>query len=65
MTNVEQANKLNIEIKEKGDTYQSLLDELQNTPPTDAAELFRLKRRLIILARETAKLIKDYNNLSM
>ena len=59
MAELEQIDKLHTRIREKGNEYQKLLNTLQNNPPANTAELFRLKRRLIMISREKSTLIEE------
>ena len=64
MSRTEQIDRLHHTIRERDKECLYLLNILQYDPPADAAELFRLKRRFILLSREKSKLIEESKNLS-
>jgi hypothetical protein len=63
MPNAEQIDKLRAEISDKAREYQRLLDILLNNPPQSVAELFRLKRNMILISRGKTHLINEFKEL--
>jgi hypothetical protein len=64
MHNVTQTDKLQAEIREKSQGYNRLLDVLQNILPQNHAELFSMKRKLILISREKTRLVEEFKLLT-
>ena len=64
MPNSELIKKLHAFIREKDKEYQELIELLQADPPTVPAELFKLKRRIIVLSHEKSFLIQQARDLA-
>ena len=65
MNMADQVRKLQAEISSKAQEYHRLLLNLRLTPPSDRAELFKMKRKLINLSREKVRLIEEFKHLDI
>ena len=65
MPNSELLIELHKFIREKDKDYQKLLELLQADPPANPADLFKLKRNIIVLSHEKSFLIQQAKDLEV